>query len=113
LNAWSRSSRRNTAKLCYIGNVLTENRTGLVVDTLLTQATGYSERSSAVTMLARAAHRRGKRITVGADRGYDTQDFVLSHRQLEVTPHVAQKTTKRSRFEARFPRSTSSLESAP
>src|SRR5882672_6050197 len=92
----------NAAKLCYIGNVLTENRNGLVVDTLLTQATGYSERSSAVTMLARAAHRRGKRITVGADRGYDTQDFVLSLRQLEVTPHVAQNTTKRSsRIDAR------------
>jgi transposase len=98
----------NAAKLCYIGNVLTENRSGLVVDTLLTQATGYGERSAAVTMLARAARRhaqhtptsgeRGhaKRITAGADRGYDTRDFVLSLRQLEVTPHVAQNTTKRS-----------------
>ncbi len=86
----------NAAKLCYIGNVLTENRSGLVVDTLLTQATGYGERSAAVTMLARAARRRGKRITAGGDRGYDTRDFVLSLRQLEVTPHVAQHTNKRS-----------------
>ena len=76
--------------------MLTENRSGLVVDTLLTQATGYGERSAAVTMLARAARRRGKRITAGGDRGYDTRDFVLSLRQLEVTPHVAQNTNKRS-----------------
>jgi hypothetical protein len=86
----------NAAKLCYIGNVLTENRSGLVVDTLLTQATGYGERSAAVTMLARAARRRAKRITAGGDRGYDTRDFVLSLRQLEVTPHVAQNTNQRS-----------------
>ncbi len=86
----------NAAKLCYIGNLLTENRNGLVVDALLTQATGYAERSAAVTMLAKAARRRGKRITAGGDRGYDTRDFVLTLRQLDVTPHVAQNTTKRS-----------------
>jgi transposase len=86
----------NAAKLCYIGNLLTENRSGLVVDALLTQASGYAERSAAVTMLAKAARRRGKRITAGGDRGYDTRDFVLTLRQLEVTPHVAQNTTKRS-----------------
>ena len=86
----------NAAKLCYIGNLLTENRNGLVVDALLTQASGYAERSAAVTMLAKAARRRGKRITAGGDRGYDTRDFVLTLRQLEVTPHVAQNTTMRS-----------------
>jgi transposase len=86
----------NAAKLCYIGNLLTENRNGLVVDALLTQASGYAERSAAVTMLAKAARRRGKRITAGGDRGYDTRDFVLTLRQLEVTPQVAQNTTKRS-----------------
>jgi transposase len=86
----------NAAKLCYIGNLLTENRNGLVVDALLTQASGYAERSAAVTMLAKAARRRGKRITAGGDRGYDTRDFVLTLRQLEITPHVAQNTTKRS-----------------
>ena len=86
----------NAAKLCYIGNLLTENRNGLVVDALLTQASGYAERSAAVTMLAKAARRRGKRITAGGDRGYDTRDFVLTLRHLDVTPHVAQNTTKRS-----------------
>ena len=86
----------NAAKLCYLGNLLTENRNGLVVDALLTQASGYAERSAAVTMLAKAARRRGKRITAGGDRGYDTRDFVLTLRHLDVTPHVAQNTTKRS-----------------
>ena len=91
-----RKLKGNAAKLCYIGNLLTENRNGLVVDALLTQASGYAERSAAVTMLAKVARRRGKRITAGGDRGYDTHDFVLTLRQLEVTPHVAQNTTKRS-----------------
>ena len=48
-----RKLKGNEAKLCYIGNVLMENRNGLVVDTLVTQATGYGERSAAVMMLAR------------------------------------------------------------
>jgi hypothetical protein len=91
-----RKLKGNAAKLCYIGNLLTENRSGLVVDALVTQATGYGERSAAVTMLAKAARRRGKRITAGGDRGYDTRDYVLSLRRLEVTPHVAQNTTRRS-----------------
>jgi len=86
----------HASKLCYIGNLLTENRNGLVVDALLTQASGYAERSAAVTMLAKAARKRGARITAGGDRAYDTKDFVMTLRQLEVTPHVAQNTTKRS-----------------
>ena len=65
-----------------------------MVDALVTQATGYGERSAAVTMLAKAARRR-RRITAGGDRGYDTRDYVLVCR-LEVTPHVAQNTTRRS-----------------
>src|SRR2546421_2261342 len=68
----------NAAKLCYVGNLLTENRNGLVVDALLTQATGYAERSAAETMLAKAARRRGKRITAGGERGADTPDDGMS-----------------------------------
>jgi len=86
----------NAAKLCYIGHVLMENRHGLVVDTALTPATGYAERDAAYAMLSKAARRRGKRITAGADRGYDTRDFVLRLRDLGVTPHVAQNTSGRS-----------------
>jgi transposase len=95
----------NAAKLCYIGNVLMENRCGLVVDTQLLPATGYAERDAACAMLAEAAGKRGKRITAGGDRGYDTRDFVFRLRELGVTPHVAQNTTGRSsRIDARTTR---------
>jgi transposase len=82
------------SKLSYQGHVLMENRHGLVVDARLTQADGYAERSAALEMLGEL--RAGPRITLGADRGYDTQDFVDGCRALAVTPHVAQNTTRRS-----------------
>jgi len=37
-----------------------------------------------------------KRITLGADKGYDTTDFVEDCRLLKATPHVAQNNTNRS-----------------
>ncbi|MCK9485372.1 MAG: IS5 family transposase [Dehalococcoidia bacterium] len=81
------------AKLCYLGHVLTENRHGLVVDAELTVAGGYAERTAALAMLDR---RRGrKQATLGADRGYDTRDFVAGLRERGVTPHVAQNDRNR------------------
>ena len=62
-----------TAKLCYLGHLLTENRHGLVLDVELTQASGYAEREAALAMLDRCA---AGGATLGADRGYDTRDFV-------------------------------------
>ena len=82
------------AKLSYTGHVLMENRNGLVVDVLLTQATGKAERQAAVRMLERLPRRR-KRRTLGADRGYDTRDFVREVRHQNVTPHVAQNASGR------------------
>jgi transposase len=82
------------ARLSYMGHVLMENRNGLVVDVLLTQATGKAERQAAVRMLARLP-RRKKRRTLGADRGYDTRDFVQEVRHQNVTPHVAQNQSGR------------------
>ena len=38
--------------------------------------------------------RRGKRITVGADKAYDTKGFVKACRDINVTPHVAQNTNR-------------------
>jgi transposase len=76
-------------KLSYMGHALMENRNGLVVDIMLTQATGKAEREAAVRMLDRLPHRQ-KRRTLGADRGYDTRDFVKDLRRRNVTPHVAQ-----------------------
>ena len=66
-----------------------ENRNGLVVNSLLTQATGTAEREAALKMLEQVSGTH--RITLGADKGYDVADFVQKVRQLNATPHVAQK----------------------
>jgi transposase len=81
------------AKLSYMGHVLMENRHGLVVDAELTQATGTAEREAALKMLAQIPG--DGTVTVGADKGYDTRDFVARTRELAVTPHVAQNTSGR------------------
>jgi IS5 family transposase len=77
------------ATLCFAGHVLMENKNGLVVDATLTQATGTAEVEAALALLADRPV--GKRLTVGADKGYDSAWFVDECRQLQVTPHVAQK----------------------
>ncbi len=84
------------AKLSYQGQVLMENRNGLVTGTRLTQATGTAEREAAVDMAQQIAGRDGHRVTLGADKAYDTHDFVQDLRDLKVTPHVAQNTKNRS-----------------
>lgn len=90
-----KKSRGAEAKLCYLGHLLTENRNGLVVNTRVTLATGTAERDAAVEM-AREIPGGSKRVTMGADRGYDTGGFVQALRDLKVTPHVAQHTNGRS-----------------
>jgi len=75
------------AKLCFGGHVLMENRNGLVVDTLLTQANGTAEREAALSMLSHIPCNH--RITLGADKNYDTEEFVRVCRTWLVTPHVA------------------------
>jgi transposase len=90
-------------RLCFMGHVLMENRNGLLVDLELTEATGTAEREAARALLGRRRGRR--RITVGADKAYDTQDFVAGCRALNVTPQVAQHTTRRrSRIDRRTTR---------
>ena len=81
-----RKGPQQEAKLSYLGHVLSENRHGLVVDVELSEANGYGEREAALQMLERSV--RG-RATLGADRGYDTRDFVAAVRARGVTPHVA------------------------
>jgi transposase len=81
------------AKLCHMGHLLMENRHGLIVDTMLTHATGTAEREAALAMLERLDGRH--RITLGADKAYDVADFVAKLRELDVTPHVAQNNTNR------------------
>jgi transposase len=89
----ARKGSGKEAKLSYTGNLLVENRNGLIVTTELFQANGTAERDAGLVMLEQI---RGEhRVTVGADKGYDTRDFVAECRNLKVTPHVAQN-TKRS-----------------
>ena len=82
-----------TSQLAYMGHLLTENRNGLIVSAMLTEANGYAERLAALEMVEEVASRR--RITLGADKGFDTEDFVAECRRRNVTPHVAQNTTRR------------------
>jgi hypothetical protein len=89
----ARKGNGKEAKLSYNGNLLVENRNGLIITTELFQANGTAERDAALVMLERLPG--DKRVTVGADKAYDTKDFVAECRNLEVTPHVAQN-VKRS-----------------
>jgi transposase len=89
------------AKLCYMGHALMENRNGLAVGGMVTQANGTAERRASEAMLKKKA-KGSKRITVGEDKAYDTSDHVAALRQISVTPHIAQnnsliKTGKRRR----------------
>ena len=93
------------AKLCFIGHAMIENRHGLVVETEMTQATGTAEREAAKLMINAHAPGSERRITVGADKGYDTADFVADLRAMTVTPHVAQNDKgRRSAIDARTTR---------
>src|SRR6516165_2778319 len=84
----ARKGNGKEAKLSYNGNLLTENRNGLVVNTEVFQANGTAERDAALLMLEQILGT--DRVTVGADKGYDTKDFVAECRHLNITPHVAQ-----------------------
>jgi transposase len=81
-------SRGSAATLCYMGHLLTENRHGLVVDAMVTPATGTAERDAALAMIS--AWPDTGRITLGGDKNFDTQGFVRATRDLGITPHVAQ-----------------------
>lgn len=81
------------AKLSYSGHLLMENRNGLIVEAMAWDASGTAERESALLLLEQVCGE--KRITVGADKGYDTKDFVRQCRERKITPHVAQNTTRR------------------
>jgi transposase len=79
------------AMLCFIGHALMENRNGLIVQGDLTQADGHAERRAALDMIHRHSPGSTRRLTLGADKGYDAAGFVADLRQACVTPHVAQK----------------------
>jgi hypothetical protein len=74
--------------LSFLGHVMIENRNGLVMDARVSQSTGTAERDIAIEMVRDRGNRR--RITVGADKAYDTKAFVADCRDLNATPHVTQ-----------------------
>jgi transposase len=91
-----RRSDQGEARLSYLGHLLIDNRHGLIVDATATTAHGYAERDAAATMIyARARRQPLRRRTVGADKGYDTADFVEVLRALRTTPHVTQNVHRR------------------
>jgi transposase len=92
------------ARLCFIGHTLMENRSGLIVDACLTPADGHAERNAALAMIEPRAD-RPRAISLGADKAYDTQDFVNELRSMNVRPHVAQNTNgRRSAIDGRTTR---------
>jgi hypothetical protein len=84
----ARKGKGKEAKLSYNGNLLVENRNGLIVNTEVFEANGTAERDAALVMLEQIPGT--KQVTVGGDKAYDTADFVAECRNLKVTPHVAQ-----------------------
>jgi transposase len=90
-----RKSSGQEARLSYLGHTVVENRNGLVVAAMATQADGTAEYDAGLLMVADLMKRRKRRITLGADKAYDTQDFVATVRELGATPHVIQNNTNR------------------
>jgi transposase len=89
----ARKGKGKESKLSYCGNLLVENRNGLIVDAEVFQANGTAERDAALVMLEKLPGIRS--VTVGGDKGFDTRDFVQECRNLRVTPHVAQNLGRR------------------
>ena len=88
-----RKSHAAPALPSYLGHVLTDNRHGLVVDVRASLSTGTAERDVAADML-RDLGNAGRRVTVAADKAYDTKGFRKACRDMNVTPHVAQNTAR-------------------
>ncbi len=99
-----RKAQGHEAKLAYLGHVVIENRNALVVGCEVTEALGsHMEREAAARLMENVP--RQQRVTVGADRGYDTRGFVAAMREQGATPHIAQNVTKRrSAIDARTTR---------
>jgi transposase len=86
-----RKSNGAESRLAYLGHLLIENRHGLIVDAMATQADGRAERDAGMLMLhAQWKRTPGRRRTIGADKAYDVQEFIDVTRELGCTPHVTQ-----------------------
>jgi len=91
-----RKSLNQEPRLSFAAHLLTENLNGLVVVSRVTEANGFAERETAKAMIGKVASRK-RRVTVAADKNYDTIGFTKAMRELNVTPHVTQNTTKKGR----------------
>jgi transposase len=91
----ARKGHGREARLSYAAHALMENRHGLLVDFVVTEATGTAERDAVPVLLDQARQRGFRPRTLGADKSYDTVACVAAIRARRVTPHVAQHTTKR------------------
>lgn len=103
----ARKGKGKEAKLAYSAHALMENRNGLLIDFRVDSADGRAECRNALIMLARASANL-RRVTVGADKGYDQRGFVAECRKLGVTAHVAQNLNRNggSAIDARTTRFT-------
>lgn len=86
-----RKGKGKPAQLCFMGHALMENRNGFAVEAEMTHADGYGERAAAIEMLHRVDPGSTRRLTLGADKGYDDAGFVADLRLMQVTPHIAAK----------------------
>jgi transposase len=87
-------SKGNGYKMALLGHALMENRNGLVLSSTVTLATGTAECEAALMLISQVGP-LNQRLTLGADKGYDTKEFVAGLRDLNITPHVAQNDTNR------------------
>ncbi|WP_332775885.1 IS5 family transposase [Polaromonas sp.] len=86
------------SELRFMGHTLTDNRHGLIANAVVTMADGHAEREAAKAMIHDASQAAGDakaEITLGADKGYDAQEFIDACLEMKVTPHVAQNTSGR------------------
>ena len=90
-----RKTSNGEARLSYLGHLLIENRHGLMVDAMATEADGTAERDAALLMLHRRWRQNSRGRTVGADKAYNTYGLVDVLREIEVTPHAAQNLKRR------------------
>jgi transposase len=89
----ARKGAGKEARLSYSGHVLMENRNGLVADAAVLQASGTAEKEAALEMIGNIPGDHD--VTVGADKAYDTKEFVKETRNMNATPHVAQNNKRR------------------
>lgn len=84
----ARKGAGKEAKLSFAQHVLMENRNGLIVDVVVTEASGTAEREAALNMLDESVAGTAP-ITLAADRGYHVRSFIEQCRARNVTPHIA------------------------